>query len=139
MTPKEEVALRKRIEALEAAQPKPTPRMPTAEEIAEHNDRMHQMREGRMNAATPPSALQAMVEAEPNGFMSGVMRDNRAPTGRPGMIPTQPSASGAAPVNKSGWVDAAPISPPPNLRYVDAQLIADEVRQRAELKRKLGE
>ena len=71
MTPKEEVALRKRIEALEAAQPKPTPRMPTAEEIAEHNDRMHQMREGRMNAATPPSALQAMVEAEPKGFHVG--------------------------------------------------------------------
>jgi hypothetical protein len=48
-------------------------------------------------------------------------------------------SSGAAPVNKSGWVDAAPIGPPPGLRYVDAQLDAQDARDRAELKRKLGE
>jgi hypothetical protein len=47
---------------------------------------------------------------------------------------------GAAPnVRGSGYVDARPLGPPEGIRHVDAQCIADEVRQRAELKRKLGE
>jgi hypothetical protein len=89
----------------------------------------------------PPSALRAMVAAEPRGFMRDVVGDNRAPTGRPGVIPTI-GASGEGPKgggDGTGWAPQIPLGPQPGIYRVDEQLIADEVRQRAELKRKLGE
>jgi len=58
-----------------------------------------------------------------------------------GMIPrTQQASAGAGdvPANTSGWRDATPISNPPGTNWVDAIAIADDARQRAELKRKLG-
>jgi hypothetical protein len=63
------------------------------------------------------------------------MRDNRAPTGRPGMIPSPTQVTGdRAPANApgggTGWVDPAPLRPPPDIHWVDAQLIADDVKQR---------
>ena len=55
---KEIAALRAEVEALKAAQPKP---QPTAEErerrTREWIDEMHQMREGRMAMAMPPSVV----------------------------------------------------------------------------------
>ena len=88
----------------------------------------------------PRSALEAMVAAEPRGFMAGVVRDNRAPTS-PGMVPNSQTGGGARPSagDGTGWVEPRPLGPQPGIHLVDAQLIADEVRQRAELKRKLGE
>jgi hypothetical protein len=134
-------ALKKKVEELEAkVDPPKSTFVPVSD--AEWRDRMHQMREGRMAMATPPSALQDMVAAEPKGFMRDVaMRDGRAPN-TPGMVPSsqQPSGSGgAAPSRGSGWVDAAPIGPPPGLRYVDAQLDAQDAKDLRERKRMLGE
>jgi hypothetical protein len=141
-TKNEIAALRAEVEALKAAQPKPQPSREEQERAtAEWIDKMHQMREGRMNAVTPPSALRDLVAAEPKGFMAGVVRDNRnAPTSPTGMIPNSGRGAGA-PVPSSptpGWVDPTPLRPPEGIHWVDTQLIADEVRQRAELKRKLG-
>ena len=73
--------------------------------------------------------------------MADVVRDNRGPTGPTGMIPrSQPSGGGAAnvPGSGTGWAHEAPIGPPPGLRYVDAQLDAQDAKDRAELARKLG-
>ena len=85
----------------------------------------------------PRSALQEMVNAVPDDVMRGVLRDNRAPQGRPGVIPSSTQVTGdraRAPVNVpgsgTGWAESAPLSPPPGINYVDAQLIADDVRQR---------
>jgi hypothetical protein len=147
MTTKEEVADLKRQlaevkDAMRAAQPKPQPSREEQERAtAEWIDKMHQMREGRMAQATPPSALQDMVNAEPKGFMQGVVRDNRnAPTSPTGMIPNQPTSSSRGSAGDgTGYVEPRPLRPPEGIHWVDAQLIADEVRQRAELKRKLGE
>jgi hypothetical protein len=149
MTTEEEIADLKRQlvevkDAMRAAQPKP---QPTAEEqeraTAKWIDEMHQLREGRMAMATPPSALQDLVAAEPKGFMAGVLHDNRAPTGRPSMIPSSQESAGASARpsagDGTGYSDPRPLGPQPGINWVDAQLIADEVRQRAELKRKLGE
>jgi hypothetical protein len=99
---------------------------------AEHRDWVYQMQERRMAMATPPSALQDMVAAEPKGFMSGVLHDNRAPT-TPATIPQAQSTGGPANVRGTGWVDPAPLGPPPGLRYVDAQLDAQDAKDRAEL------
>jgi hypothetical protein len=130
-------ALEARVAELEEkAKPKPEPE-PFKPQPYQRYDPTEGMR-------MPPSALQAMVAAEPRGFMKAVVHDNRAPTGRPPMIPSSQQISGgsgggdAAPVNKSGWVDAAPIGPPPGIRYVDAQIDEQDRRDRIELARKLG-
>jgi hypothetical protein len=89
----------------------------------------------------PPSALQAMVAAEPKGFMKGVVGDNRAPTS-PGMIPNQPASGGSGPANVpgsgTGWAREIPLGPSIHQRYVDAQIDAQDAKDRAELARKLG-
>ena len=86
----------------------------------------------------PLSALAAMVNAEPRGFMAGVVRDNRGPTGPTGAIPrSQQAGSGGGSANVpgsgTGWAREIPIGPPPGLRYVDAQLDAQDAKDRQEL------
>jgi len=65
--------------------------------------------------------------------------DNRAPTS-PGMIPReQPTGpAGGAPSPTPGYSEPRPLSPPPGIRWVDAQLDAQDAKDRAELARKLG-
>ena len=138
MGDKDEIAaLKKKVEALEAAQPKPAPRMPTTEEIAAHQDEVHRMREGRANSWMPPNAVQEMIAAEPPGMMRDVaLRDARAPTS-PSTIPrTEGASNDRAPMPSStpGYVDPRPLSNPPGTNWVDAIAIADEVRQRKEKK-----
>ena len=107
---------------------------------AEHSNWVHQMRERQANSWMPPSAVQEMANHPCNQVMGGVIQDRHAPN-TPAMIPTSQSGSGGSgEVRKgTGYSDTRPLGPPPGIQWVDAQLIADEVRQRAELKRKLGE
>jgi hypothetical protein len=125
-------------EAVKAASP---PAPVSAEEMkrqeAEWIDKMHQMREGRMSLATPPSVQRYFADGVTPADCADIRQQAHRPTGRPGMIPEQPS-KGSASSPGTGWRDATPISPPPGINWVDAQCIADDVRQRAELKRKLG-
>jgi len=139
-TKNEVAALRAEVEALKAAQPKPQPTREERERAdAEHRDWVHQMRERQANSWMPPSAVQAMVAAEPRGFMKGVVHDNRAPTGRPGMIPSPTQgavgAGDRAPANVpgggTGWQAPVPLGPQPGIFHVDAQCIADDVKQRS--------
>jgi hypothetical protein len=123
-------ALRKRVEELEAKTKPPEPKPEFKEQPFRRYDPTEGMR-------MPPSALAAMAGHPCNQVMPGVIRDRHAPNS-PGMTPSSQQTSGGGPVNKSGWVDAAPISSPPGLRYVDAQLDAQDARDRAELARKLG-
>jgi hypothetical protein len=76
-----------------------------------------------------------MVAAVPDRMIRDIVHDNRAPTGRPGMIPnSQQSSGGGGPANVpgggTGWVDPVSLGPPPGINWVDAQLIADDVKQR---------
>jgi hypothetical protein len=82
----------------------------------------------------PPSALRAMVDAVPDHVMRGIVHDNRAPTGRPGMIPEQQISEvrrGAG--DGTGWAREIPIGPSMHQRYVDQQLDAQDAKDRAEL------
>ena len=133
--------LKAKVAALEAAQPKPQPTREEQERAAaEHRDWVHQMRERQANSWMPPSAVHEMASHPCNQVMGGVIQDRHAPN-TPAMIPTSQSGSGGSgEVRKgTGYSDPRPLGPPPGIQWVDAQLIADEVRQRAELKRKLGE
>jgi hypothetical protein len=124
-------ALKARVEELERAAKPPEPFKP---EPYQRYDPTEGMR-------MPPSALAAMVAAVPDHVIREIaMRDGRAPTGRPGMIPNSQQSSGGGgsgsanvPGSGTGWAHETPIGPPPGLRYVDAQLDAQDARDRAEL------
>jgi hypothetical protein len=96
----------------------------------------------------PRSTMQEMVRVIPDGMIQGIVHDNRAPTGRPGVIPqhVQPAASvrGPGPAGDgTGWrtvreYGADGQHPTPGIAHADR--IADEFarRDREELKQKLG-
>jgi hypothetical protein len=86
----------------------------------------------------PRSALEAMIAAEPRGFMRGVVADNRAPTGRPGVIPDSQQVRGSNVVKGTGWVDAPPLRPPPGVAQADKIVDEFDRRDRAELAQRLG-
>jgi hypothetical protein len=132
-------ALKKKVEEqgrelaeLKAAQPKPPPE-PFKPEPYQRYDPTAGM-------SMPPSALREMVAAEPRGFMSGVVHDNRAPTGRVGMIPEQQPASGGRPSagDGTGWAREIPIGPSMHQRYVDQQIDAQDAKDRVELAQRLA-
>ena len=89
----------------------------------------------------PRGALREMANAVPDDVVRNIaMRDNRAPTG--------PSSGGAIPSSQqvsnvrgagggSGWAREIPLGPSMHQRYVDAQLDAQDAKDRAELARKL--
>jgi hypothetical protein len=141
MTDKDELAaLKKKVEELETkVSPPKSTFVPMTDE--EHRDMVHQMNERRMSQATPPSVVRDWAVI-PEDIVKGIREDRHAPTSATGMIPsTQQRTPAREPGGKSstpGYVDPRPLSPPPGIEWVDAQMIADEVRQRAELKRKLG-
>jgi hypothetical protein len=128
-TADEIAALKKKVEELEAKLSPPKPFVPQPQERYDPTAGM----------CMPPSALRAMLAAEPRGFMAGVVRDNRgAPTGPTGAIPrSQQQLAGGGPANVpgsgTGWAHETPLGPPPGLRYVDAQLDAQDAKDRAEL------
>ena len=66
------------------------------------------------------------------------LRDARAPTGRPGMIPSsqQPSGGGApanVPGSGTGWGYSAPLGPPPGVAQADRLMDAQDAKDRQEL------
>jgi hypothetical protein len=133
-TADEIAALRAEVEALKAAQPKPER---TAEEreraTREWMSEMHAMREGRMAMAMPPSAVRDMAVLDDRLVKEIALRDARAPISPTGAIPRSQQMTGGggpSPSPTPGWVDPVPLGPPPGIHWVDAQLIADDVKQR---------
>ena len=79
MTNKDEIAaLKKKIEELEAKLSPPKPFVPEPYQPIDWTARM----------SMPQSALAAMVAAVPDRLMRDIVRDNRAPTGPTGTIPS---------------------------------------------------
>ena len=138
----ENADLKRRVEALEAkSTPTPTDPRETERSIAEHIDRMHQMREGRMALATPPAVSRYFADGVTAADCADINRAAHAPQGPAGSaIPSSQQVSNVRTGGSAtpGWVDPRPLSNPPGTNWVDAIAIADDVRQRAELKRKLG-
>jgi hypothetical protein len=137
----ENADLKRRIEALEAkVSPPKSNFVPESDE--EHRDRMDQLAEKRMSLATPPSVIRDWNVLD-DALCAGIRGDRHAPTGPAGSaIPSSQQVSNVRTGGGSstpGWVDPIPLSNPPGIQHVDALCIADDVRQRAELKRKLGE
>jgi hypothetical protein len=99
---------------------------------AEWIDQMHQMRERQANTWTPPSAIQEMASHPCNQVMAGVISDRHAPN-TPTMIPRDREVSRGEPEKSStpGYVDPIPLGPSIHQRYVDAQIDAQDAKDRA--------
>ena len=101
----------------------------------QHLDQMHQASERRMANAYIPSRAErdAFNAATPPDVCRGLAQDGRAPLTPKGMLPTSNVHSGGrAPINTTGWQNETPIGPSPHQRYVDAQLDAQDRRDRYE-------
>ena len=128
MTDKDELAaLKARVEELERANKPKEPFKPPPYEPIDWTARM----------SMPPSALQAMVAAEPKGFMAGVVQDNRVSRGPTSAISGQQPSGGSGPANVpgsgTGWQTPTPLSPPPGVAQADRLMDAQDARDRAEL------
>jgi hypothetical protein len=87
----------------------------------------------------PRSVMQEMAKAIPDAMVREIaMKDHRAPTGPSGqgIVPSSQQMTNVRGTSgRGGWSEPTPLGPPPGIDLVDAQLIADDVRQRAEKKR----
>jgi hypothetical protein len=105
-------ALEARVAALEAKDKPPKP----------FKDEPYQRYDPTAGMSMPRSALEAMIAAEPRGFMRGVVADNRAPTS-PGTIPRseQPSnvRTGNVPGSGTGWAHETKLGPQPGIDLID--------------------
>jgi hypothetical protein len=91
------------------------------------------------NMSMPRSTLLEMAAAVPDHMLRDIVHDNRAPTGRPGVIPEQPSnVRGNVPGSGTGWAHEIPLGPPPGVAQADRLMDEQDRRDRAELARKLG-
>jgi hypothetical protein len=124
-------ALRAEVERL-----KPTP-MPSEADVAAHRAAMHEAAERRMANASAFSReqLAAMQRACPDETMRGIVADGRAPTGPTGMVRTSQQTTDARqpPSGGTGWAREVPFGPSPHARYVDAQLDAQDAKDREAL------
>jgi hypothetical protein len=137
MTDKKEIAeLRAEVAALKAAlsgkEDKPEPKKEFVPQPYEPIDWTARM-------SMPRSAMEAMIAAEPKGFMAGVVHDNRAPT-HPGMIPRsdQPPSSSRGSAGTRGWVEPAPLRPPDGVAQADRLMDAQDRRDQIELAQRIA-
>jgi hypothetical protein len=135
------------VAALKAAQPKPEPTWEEREAAsAKFRDEMHQMREGRMSLAMPPSVVRDMAGGVSAADVADIVRASHRPQGPGGAIPSggQTQVTGVhphgGPVNVpgggTGWGYSPPLSNPPGTGPGSAaDRIVDEFdrRDRAEL------
>jgi hypothetical protein len=123
----EEIAkLKARVEELERAAKPPEPFVPKSYERYDPTAGM----------SMPPSALRAMAQDPCNQVMRGVIQDRHAPTGRPGMIPSSQQGGGGpahVPGGGTGWVQPAPLGPPPGVAQADRLMDHQDAKDRAEL------
>jgi hypothetical protein len=126
--------LKKRIEELEKAKPEPEVSREERERRARAwQDEMHQMREGRMAQATPPSVVRDFAVLDDRMVKEIALRDARAPTSPSSAIPGSRQSSNVSPGGGgTGWAREIPLGPSPHQRYVDAQLDAQDAKDRAE-------
>ena len=127
--PEDELAaLKARVEELERANKPSKPFVPEP----------YQKYDPTANFTLPPSAVREMAAVVPHNFMQDVVRDNRAPS-RPGAIPSSQQqaggvhSGGGAAGDGTGWSRSIPLGPSMHQRYVDAQLDAQDAKDRREL------
>jgi len=127
MTAKEELAkLKREVEELKAKLAPPKPFVPEP----------YQQYDPTAGMCMPRSVMEEMARAVPDRVVHDIaMRDGRAPTGpsSQGAIPSSQQVSNVHPGGGTGWARETPLGPSVHQRYVDAQLDAQDAKDRAEL------
>lgn len=122
----ENEALRKRMEKLEE-QVNPKPFKSEYRGPIDYTEGM----------SMPRNAMQAMIDAVPESLMRELRADARKPnpvTGVSSSPLTSSSSAQSQPQRKgTGWVEERPLESPAGLKYVDAQIDAQDRKDRAEL------
>src|SRR5215472_6258548 len=116
-TADETAALKREIDALKAAQPKPIDWAEQDRVAAKFRDEMRALSEGRMAMATPPSVVREFAVLDDATVKGIALRDARAPQGpsSQGAIPSSQQVSnvrgsGGIPGGGTGWAHAIPLS-----------------------------
>jgi len=126
MTNKDEIAeLKARVAELERAAKPPDPFVP----------KPYRQFDPTAGMSMPRSTLMEMAAAVPDRMIKDIERDNQAPTGRPGMIPSSQVSGPGGGVTGSGtgWVAPNPLSPPPGVNILDKIMDHEDAKDRAEL------
>jgi hypothetical protein len=147
MSDKDELAaLKKKVEELETALSGKEDKPPKSTFVpmtdAEHRNWVYQMQERRMSMAMPPSVHHYFADGVTAADCADLRQQARRPSGRPGMIPEQPSSGGERPAKSAGdgtgWRAATPLGPPPGVAQADKLMDEQDRRDRIELARRLG-
>jgi hypothetical protein len=83
----------------------------------------------------PRNAMEAMVDAS-RSYIADLRADARKPNpiqASTSPIASSPSAQSQPQRRGTGWRDEAPLGPPAGIKYVDAQVDAQDAKDRAEL------
>jgi hypothetical protein len=128
MTPEDELAaLKARVTELEAKAKPPEPFTPPP----------YQRFDPTANISMPMSTMVDMANAVPDDVVRGIVRDNRAPTGRAGVIPTSQPLSNVRGRNVAGggtgWMKELTIRNPPGTNIADKLMDEQDRRDRHEL------
>jgi hypothetical protein len=122
--------LERELAALKAAQAPPKPFKPEP----------WQQFDPTTNMSMPRSTLMEMAAAIPDHMIKGIVRDNQAPQGpSAGGIPSSQQITSVHPGGGArlpagggtGWAREVPFGPSMHQRYVDAQLDAQDAKDRA--------
>jgi hypothetical protein len=151
MTREEELAeienFKKRIAEIESRIPPPAPKLPTEQEVREYQSQMHAAREARMTAAAQTfftrDQLKAFEEACPTSVVKDIVAKGipRPPcgAGSGGQIASVHRNAGLPGTVNNGWVNAAPLTPPPGIQHVDRVAAGFDRQDRTELAKKVAE
>jgi hypothetical protein len=135
--PSDEIAeLRAELEALKAAVPKPQLSWEEQQRRnREWDDEMHQMRE-RQASRVPSWLVRDTVGGVSDVDAQDLVHASHRPQGpsSQGAIPSSQQVTNVRAGGGTGWAREIPLGPPPGIPMVDAIMIADDVRQRAEKK-----
>jgi hypothetical protein len=130
-------ALKKEVEALKAAQPKPADpgsRPLTKEEQDAFAREMDQWRQQR-ESFVPPWLREACRGGVSDADARAIAGTARAPISPTTMAPSSPPdvgvRRGGVAGGGTGWAREIPLGPSPHQRYVDAQLDAADARDKA--------
>jgi hypothetical protein len=131
--------LERELAEVKAAVPKPQKSFAEMErEAREYASQMHELREGRMSLAMPPSAVRYFADGVSAADCADLRRASHRPTGPSPMAPSSPPVtSGGRPANVpgggTGWAHSAPLGPPPGVAQADRLMDAQDAKDRAEL------
>ena len=87
----------------------------------------------RQRAAARNPTLAAMRGAVSDQLMRDIVNDQWRGVSAPASMATTPGARPEPPRGGTGWIDPAPLGPPPRVAIMDRMMDAQDARDRAEL------